>query len=598
LSRTLAAALALAAALGLAVPATASAGHARTTECPQELCAAIATDGSRVAFPFPEALTTGARGPQVYEWRGGPLRPLVQAPPRTPQPSPIGLEGASSDLRRVFVDTNLTLSPADTDGGGWDIYDVGGSNPALISTGPLDPGPTAAIPASFAGASADGSRVFFNSLTPLVSVEPGLCSSVYERANGATMPIATPTTPQEPLPPNLCHSLSYGGISADGGHLFFTTSRDLVPEDNGGDDIYQRVGGALSILTTYPEPGPERPNSGNCVDLPKFAAASADGGTVLFATNTAISPEDTDEAFDVYKRRADGSYVLVSRGTEGGLNGCGFGGDRAVALSADGTIAIFETRARLSPADADSSNDLYRAQDGAAPLLLSTGPADPNTDEQSKVFPDWVSAVSTDARTLAFETRLPLVAADRDRSMDVYVNIDGTTGLASTGPVKGSAASAAELLGLSADGQAVVFATKGRLARADLDRDRDIYLRRIAKGRTLLLSGEEIPPTMRISRRGTVRASGVARIRLSCPKVEASGPCHGFVTLSRGKKRLGRASFRIPSGRRGRVNVRLPRSLSPPHSMRVLARVTGADRLGNRALTTRAVRLVLRGMPR
>ena len=68
------------------------------------------------------------------------------------------------------------------------------------------------------------------------------------------------------------------------------------------------------------------------------------------------------------------------------------------------------------------------------------------------VFPDWVTAVSDDARTVAFETKAPLVADDRDHSMDVYVNVDGTTALASTGPVSGGLGAAAELRGLSADG--------------------------------------------------------------------------------------------------------------------------------------------------
>ena len=44
---------------------------------------------------------------------------------------------------------------------------------------------------------------------------------------------------------------------------------------------------------------------------------------------------------------------------------------------------------------------------------------------------------------------------------------------------------------------------------------------------------------MRISRRGAVSASGLARVRLSCPGDEVSGPCRGTVTLSRGGRRLG-----------------------------------------------------------
>ena len=515
------------------------------------------------------------------------MRALVPIPPGTSHTAPIGLEGASADAGHVFVDTNLPLAPGDSDGG-WDIYDLGGATPALISTGPLDPG--TALPTSYAGASADGSRVFFRSLTPLVPTEPGFCSDVYERANGVTRLIATGPKPQEPLPPNLCHSVGFGGVSADGSHLFFATSRALVPEDDGGEDLYQQVGSTLSIVTTYPEP------TSGCVDMPMFADASADGGTVLFATGTAISPDDTDTAFDVYERRPDGAFVLVSRGTDGGSGSCGFGGDRPVALSADGGVAIFETRARLTPADTDSSNDLYRAEDGGPPVLLSTGPVDPNADEQAKVFPDWVAAVSADARSVAFETRQALVAEDRDGSMDVYVNANGTTELASTGAVKGSAA-AAELLGLSGDGSAAVFATKGRLTRSDLDRDRDVYLRRVGTSRTVLLSAEEVPPSMRISPRGTVRASGFARVRVACPKDEASGPCRGAVTLSRGRRLLGRAGFRIAAGRRGQVAVRLPRTLRPLHSMRVLARVRGVDRLGNPAVTTGSVRLILRGGP-
>ena len=115
--------------------------------------------------------------------------------------------------------------------------------------------------------------------------------------------------PQEPLPPHLCHGDSFGGVSGDGSHLFFSTERDLVAEDESDDDIYQRVGSALSILTTYPEPPVD-----NCVDRPKFADSSADGVVVLFTTSTQISAEDTDSGYDVYYlRERDGTFRLVSR---------------------------------------------------------------------------------------------------------------------------------------------------------------------------------------------------------------------------------------------------------------------------------------------
>ena len=584
MSRTLAAALALAAAI--AFPGTAWAGHARTPECPQELCAGVSDDGSRVVFPFAEELTAGSGSPQLYEWNDRRLREKLRPRVTIPEgarPAPIGLEGTAGDAWHVFVGTTYTLAADDVDGGAWDLYDVGSrSVPRLISTGPLDT--SGAALTSFAGASADGNRVFFNSITqPLLPGDSGSCWFVYERAGGATNPVVFGPRPQDPLPPHLCHGDSFDGVSADGSHLFLSTDRRLIDADEGEDDIYQRVGGALSLVTTYPE----RVGKSNCVDIPRYADASADGATVLFSTNIAVSPEDTDEAFDVYERRPDGSFVLISRGTDGGP-GCGFSGDRAIALSADGTIAIFETRAQLSAADHDSSNDLYRAQDGAAPLLLSTGPTDPGGDEHSVVFPDWVTAVSADARTVAFETKAPLVAADRDHSMDVYVNVDGITALASTGPVGGGLGAAAELRGLSADGNTVVFATKGKLVPYDLDRDLDVYVRSVSPAATKLISAEAIPPQMRVARRGRLLASGRALVKVACPKAETSGPCHGTVTLTRGKRRLGRAPFRVETGAGGPVSVRLPGSLTLPHSMRVLVR--GADQLGNTRVISRRVR--------
>ena len=141
----------------------------------------------------------------------------------------------------------------------------------------------------------------------------------------------------------------------------------------------------------------------------------------------------------------------------------------------------------------------------------------------------------------------------------------------------------------------MVFATKARLTRSDLDRDRDLYLRQIGPKRTVLLSSEAISPQMWVSARGLLLGSGAAEVRVGCPKAETSGPCHGTMSLRRGRSGLGRSAFSIAAGRHGHVRVRLPRSLSPPRSMRVLARVRGIDRLGNSQLTVRRVRLTMRG---
>lgn len=595
----------------LAIPASAGAVQGYRAECQTAFCGGVSEDGARAVFPFYEELTEGAERAQVYERVGGVTRALVSYPDDPPERTYVNLVGLSADARHAFVSTNLPLAPEDRDGGGTDIYDIFGGVPTLLSTGPLDTqaepgfGPMA-MPISFMGASADGTRVFMDSLFEgLVPEDTDRCVDVYERFAGQTRFISTGPTATPSFPEPNCDMASYDGLSSDGSHVFFKTGDHLIAEDEGGTDIYQRVGDELTVLTAYPE-DIER----NCVDLPWFGDASADGRTVLFSTNMPISLEDTDSTYDVYKRLPDGSYSLVSRGTEGGIGPCGFSGDMPVALSADGRTAIFETVASLSPEDRDSSADLYSTGEGGAMSLVSTGPADASVDEQVYVPPAWPADVSDDASHVAFETRQALVAGDEDEAVDVYLRAGDRTELVSTGPLGGNADIGAELLSISGDGETIAFATKEPLTGEDTDRKMDFYVRRpgqlVRPGsastsatrpkrrprRTVLISAESIPPRMKISVLNRLLPSGIAEIHLGCPKAEKSGPCKGKVKLA-AKRRgaaIGSAKFKIAPGRRKLIRIRLRHS--PPASSSIFARVRAQDRLGNSATTIRRITLL------
>ncbi|HEX5376694.1 MAG TPA: hypothetical protein VFW48_11115 [Solirubrobacterales bacterium] len=591
----------------LAVPASAGAVQGYKAECQTAFCGGVSEDGSRAVFPFYEELTEGAERAQVYERVGGVTRALVPYPDDPPERTYVNLVGLSDDARHAFVSTNLALVPADLDGGGTDVYDIFGGVPTLLSTGPLDTqaepgfGPMS-VPAFFMGASADGTRVFFDSIFEgFVPEDTDRCFDVYERFGGQTRLISTGPTATPSFPEGTCDMASYDGLSSDGSHVFFKTGDHLIAEDEGGTDIYQRVGDELTVLTTYPE-RIER----NCVDLPWFGDASADGGTVLFSTNMPISAEDTDSTYDVYKRLPDGSYSLVSLGTEGGIGPCGFGGDNPVALSDDGRTAIFATLSSLSPEDRDSSADLYSTDESGSMSLVTTGPADASVDEQVYVSPAWPADFSDDVSHVAFETRQPLVAGDEDEAVDVYLRAGGRTELVSTGPLGGNAGAGADLLSISGDGQTIAFATKERLTDEDADHRMDFYLRRVGqltrpgsasasklRKRTVLISAESIAPRMRISSRGKLRGHEVA-LRLTCPKAEKSGPCRGRVMLARSRhgKPVGSASFRIAPGRHKLARVRLRRRLQKGNA--VFARARAADRLGNSATAVRRVTLASR----
>jgi hypothetical protein len=563
----------------LLLPPVAEAGRAITGPCRTVFCAGVSQDGSRVVFPFEEELTAGAGNRQIYERSGGRTRPLLPAGaqywPR--------LDEVSSDAAHVFVTTNLTLSPEDADGFGIDVFDVSAGRATLISTGPLD-GADRGFP-FFAGSSPNGQRAFFEAFGPVTAQDTDSCYDLYERSAGQTALVAPSPAPPPAYP--VCDGVRFGGVSAGGTHLFFTSGAELEPGDERGEDIYQQVGSTFTRLTTYPEP------ESGCVDLVKFADASSDGGTVLFTTNVQVVAEDADSVGDVYKRRPDGTFALVSRGTDGGTGQCGFEGDRPVALSADGSTAIFETTARLSPADADSSNDLYSADDSGAIELLSTGPTDASVDGRANnIFPDWLALASDDARRVAFETPHPLAAADRDAAIDVYLRAGGQTELISAGPAGRPVGSNAELLAVSADGGAIVFATKESLVPRDLDRDRDVYLRGSGQERSALLSAETIAPRIQLAKRGGFLPSGGIGIRLSCPKTETSGPCRGRLVLKQGRRgaRIGAASFRIDPGQRVRATVRLRARFRDGGLKSAFARVRGIDALGNARLVTGKIR--------
>ena len=379
-----------------------------------------------------------------------------------------------------------------------------------------------------------------------------------------------------------------------------------MPGDEGGNDLYERAGSTVTLLTTYPDV------DGGCVDTPRFGDSSADGRTVLFSTNIRVVPEDQDRTDDVYRRNPDGGFALVSRGTEGPPVGGGcamFEGETPVAISADGATAVFSTRFSLSPEDRDSSTDLYGVAGAGPPALVTTGPTDPNADSQQQ---RWPADVSDDATRVAFETDQPLTAEDTDRRLDVYLRSPGGTELISTGPEADGGERDSNLVGISGNGRTVAFVTTERMTGEDTDRASDIYVRQVdlvpaarprratasklsgASARTLLVSAESIAPRMGVARRGRLLGPRRAALRLACPKTETTGPCHGSIVMRSRGSVVARGGFKIRVGAHRWVKLRLQRRID---ARRMVARleVRGFDRLRNGHAVGRRVVLRKRG---
>ena len=110
---------------------------------------------------------------------------------------------------------------------------------------------TAPSPALFVGASADGARVFFRTVEPLVSADTDATEDVYERSGGQTTLVSTGATGG-----NGAFGAFFEGASADGTRVFFATEESLVSADtDAAEDVYERSGGQTTLVSTGPAGG-------------------------------------------------------------------------------------------------------------------------------------------------------------------------------------------------------------------------------------------------------------------------------------------------------------------------------------------------------
>jgi len=329
-------------------------------------------DGGHVFFETYESLvsTDTDATTDVYERSGGTTTRLSFGP----SGGNGGLDeffdaffrGASDDGSRVFFETNEQLVSSDTDVQ-WDVYERSGGVTTLVSTGPN--GGNGAFDSSFRGASVDGNRVFFQTKEPLVSADTdGGFQDVYERSAGATALVST-----APGDTGGASDASFVGASDDGSRVFFTTALSLLASDldGGWRDIYERSGGATSLVST----GPDDPNGATNAF---YGGASSDGSRVFFQTTDPMLNLDSDGGSqDVYERWS-GSTTLISGGGNATFSTASFAG-----TSVDGTRLFFHTGESLAWNDTDSSQDVYVAKVdlgypapvGASPLRVSLVPA-------------------------------------------------------------------------------------------------------------------------------------------------------------------------------------------------------------------------------
>ena len=283
----------------------------------------------------------------VYERSGGTTT-LVSQPSGVADPDSddVFFSGTNTAGTRVFFDTNQKLTSNDGDTNVQDVYQRSGGTTTLISqpTGVPD---TPAGSSNFRGASADGSRVFFETAQKMtLGDDDGGIQDVYERAGSTTTFISQPSAVTDPAA-----SMQFADTSRDGLRVFFITIGKLTADDTDStrQDIYQRAGGATTLLSK--PTGVADPDTATV----GFGAASMDGTRVFFETAQEMTLDDTDaNLVDAYEAHA-GTTTLLSKPT-------GLADPNAFdvtmpfrEISLDGTRVILQTQQRMTPADGDSN---------------------------------------------------------------------------------------------------------------------------------------------------------------------------------------------------------------------------------------------------
>ena len=421
---------------------------------------AVSSDGEKVFFSTAESLVEEDRDKarDVYE-RNTTTGETILVSGGSPSCAPCGnrevpatFVGATPSGSRVFFASDEKLTEADGDEAS-DVYvrDLSAASPTLATPG-------GAAPVTFQGASADGTKVIFETTDKLAAGDGDSEADIYERDlnEGTTKLVSATGACPVPLKAEECAPI-YRDATADGSRVFFETRAQLVGEDHDtSQDVYEwsSSSGNVTLISTSAQ-GEKGEGEFNAI----YAGSAAEGERVFFETSESLRAEDSDEASDVYER-ASGATALVTPGN-GDLNAT------FDAVSPDGSTVLFSTREALGGGDSGEKLDVYKRNGGTTSLLT------PGSSEFDATFLD----ASNDASVVFYATAQKVTGGDLDAVPDIYQRSGGGSPvLVSVGPEGGNGSQTPHLSAVSDDGSVAFFTTKERLTVDDnFSGETDVY---------------------------------------------------------------------------------------------------------------------------
>lgn len=206
-------------------------------------------DGSHVFFETNERISGEDKdsSQDVYGWSGG--TPVLESigPDGGNGSSIVTYSGTSGDGSTVYFQTNEKLdATADTDSAE-DVYQRSGGVTSLVSTGEEGRGNGgAAAVFSWASTAAGPQVAVFRTGEQLTSEDKDNSQDVYKRSGGVTTLVSI-----GPEGGNGEVDANFAGASADGSKIFFVTTESLVAQDKDSSlDVYMRSGKVTTLVST------------------------------------------------------------------------------------------------------------------------------------------------------------------------------------------------------------------------------------------------------------------------------------------------------------------------------------------------------------
>ncbi len=389
-----------------------------------ESAVGAANDFSRVYFQSTTSLTpdspTTLFRPNLYEWSAAGLRNVGLLPGRT-TPAAEGVIAYQPRLRPVSEDGTAVVFGAE-DGGPAQVFRrAGGETVEVSAPNPGVTDPAGPQMATFVGAAANGSSVFFLSPGKLTAdadtgesagggtdLAPNLYR--YDVASGELTDLTVETGGYE-----RGAAVTNAVVAADGSAAYFVAEGELAAGATGGATNLFRwsQGGGIQFIATVSPADP--------IASPYFAPeADVDptGSAIAFVSRAGLAGHPAASGIqEIYHWSAGEGLACASCGS--GVIQAGasmpapalqLGSGAGHPLSADGTKVFFTTSDALVAGDTNGKQDAYEWE-GGADRLLSTG-----TGNSNSYFID----ASPSGKDVFFATRDRLVGADVDDNIDIY----------------------------------------------------------------------------------------------------------------------------------------------------------------------------------